>query len=87
MCPFLEYNSGLKIITIKKPQTFEYNTSPRGFLNNSKFLKIIFSLDGINPLRGSDGKVYSSLRRLRTASCLTKKFIQPVDIPNNKGNM
>ena len=53
------------------------------------FLKkpTIFSLDGINPIRGSDGKVYSCPLRLNTASCLTGKFIQPADNPTNRGKM
>ena len=56
---------------------------PRNFYK----YQIFFYLDGVNPIRGSDGRIYSSLRRLNTVSCLTGKFIQPADLPNNIGNM
>ena len=51
------------------------------------FYQKILSLVGVNPIRGSDGKIYSDITRLNAASCLTRRFIQPVDIPNNRGNM
>ena len=51
------------------------------------FLQIIFSIDPVTPIRGSDGRMYLNKARLEIEKCTTKRFIQAVDIPFVRGKM